>query len=537
MPETKRPLKVFLCHAHSDAAAVRDLYRRLVKDGVDAWLDKEKLLPGQDWELEIRQAVREADVVVVCLSRQFNQRGFRQKEVRLALDTAIEMPDGEIFIIPARLEECDTLESLRKWHWVDLFEDDGYEMLLRALHAQAGKKNVPLQPEQSYSSKSTFPRSKSERLKETAAESRKPVTKKTKSSRRLKTAILVALIGAVATIVAALVSSPLLANILNPQAQSMPSLANTPISPGPMIANGRLAPIFQVTVGSRPARGVAFSPDGAKLAVASEDGNIYLVNATDGKELIKITGHTNVVSSVAWSPDGSQLASASDDQTVRIWNAVTGEQVSLYQGTNLMYSVDWSHDGGRIASTAKDARVTVLDAKNGAVLFQIDKGSYGNDVAWSPDDRMLAVSAAMRVFVFDTSNGAVVQNLVGDWGDVNGVAWSPDGEYLAAASRDGEVHLWQAKDWKGQVLQGHTSNATDVVWFPHSKFLASISYDRTVRVWDAKKGEKISLELATEGALNLALSRDGKLLAGTGDVSGVGYLEVWDMAQLEALLP
>jgi formylglycine-generating enzyme required for sulfatase activity len=144
-PESKRPLKVFLCHAHADRDAVRGLYSRLTQDGVDAWLDKEKLLPGQDWELEIRKAVREADVVVVCLSKQFNQAGFRQKEVRLALDTAMEKPEGEIFIIPARLEECENLESLKKWHWVDLFEVDGYEELLRALYARAEKIDAILQ--------------------------------------------------------------------------------------------------------------------------------------------------------------------------------------------------------------------------------------------------------------------------------------------------------------------------------------------------------------------------------------------------------
>jgi len=140
MPEEpKRPLKVFLCHAHSDLAAVRVLYSRLKREGVDAWLDKEKLLPGQDWELEIRKAVREADVVVVCLSKQFNQAGFRQKEVRLALDTAMEKPEGEIFIIPARLEECDIPESLKKWQWVDLFEDDGYKKLISSLDLRAEK--------------------------------------------------------------------------------------------------------------------------------------------------------------------------------------------------------------------------------------------------------------------------------------------------------------------------------------------------------------------------------------------------------------
>src|SRR5512147_378118 len=130
-PKSKRPLKVFLCHAHADRDPVRALYTRLTNDGVDAWFDKAKLLPGQDWELEIRKAVREADVVVVCLSKQFNQAGFRQKEVRLALDTAMEKPEGEIFIIPARLEECDNLESLQRWHWVDLFESDGFQRLIR----------------------------------------------------------------------------------------------------------------------------------------------------------------------------------------------------------------------------------------------------------------------------------------------------------------------------------------------------------------------------------------------------------------------
>jgi len=135
----KRPLKVFLCHAHADRDPVRALYTRLTKDGVDAWLDKEKLIPGHDWEYEIRQAVRDADVVLVCLSKQFNQAGFRQKEVRIALNEADMKPEGEIFVIPARLEECNVPQSLRRWHWVDLFEGDGYARLISSLRLRAEK--------------------------------------------------------------------------------------------------------------------------------------------------------------------------------------------------------------------------------------------------------------------------------------------------------------------------------------------------------------------------------------------------------------
>ena len=176
MPEPKRPLKVFLCHAHADRDAVRGLYARLTQDGVDAWFDKAKLLPGQDWELEIRKAVREADVVVVCLSKQFNQAGFRQKEVRLALDTAMEKPEGEIFIIPARLEECDTLESLRKWHWVDLFEEDGYDMLMRAFRARADRIGVTLQIKKKWLPNITSPRPNQQK----PAEIKKPVASRLK---------------------------------------------------------------------------------------------------------------------------------------------------------------------------------------------------------------------------------------------------------------------------------------------------------------------------------------------------------------------
>lgn len=136
MTEKKR-LKVFLSHAHSDAPAVRELFRYLRREGVDIWLDKEKLLPGMDWNSEIRKAVRESDVVVVCLSNEFNKAGYRQREVRIALDTEQEKPEGEIYIIPARLEVCDVPKNLSKWQWVDLFEKGGRQRLIRALRVRA----------------------------------------------------------------------------------------------------------------------------------------------------------------------------------------------------------------------------------------------------------------------------------------------------------------------------------------------------------------------------------------------------------------
>ncbi len=134
MSESKRTLKVFLCYAHSDKETVHNLYARIMENGVYAWLDTEDLQPGQNWQHEIRKAILKSDVVIVCLSREFNkQHGYRYEELKIALERAKLLDDGDVFIIPVRLEKCDMPSALRHLHRVDLFESGGYKKLIRAL--------------------------------------------------------------------------------------------------------------------------------------------------------------------------------------------------------------------------------------------------------------------------------------------------------------------------------------------------------------------------------------------------------------------
>ena len=146
MPETKkRPLKVFLCHASDDKPIVRELYRQLCAEGwLDVWLDEEKLLPGQEWDLEIEKAVEEADVVLICLSsRCVDKEGYIQKELRFVLNIADQKPEGAIFIIPIRLNDCPVPRRLRNWQYVDYFPKDrrkwAYERILQSLKLRAAR--------------------------------------------------------------------------------------------------------------------------------------------------------------------------------------------------------------------------------------------------------------------------------------------------------------------------------------------------------------------------------------------------------------
>lgn len=138
-------LRVFLCHASGDKPAVRELYQRLVGHGVKPWFDEEDLLPGQYWEDEIPKAVRQSDVVIICLSTaSVGKTGYVQKEISYALDVALEQPEGAIFLIPARLEECIVPQRLRRFQRADLYAANGFEKLVKSLDLRAATLGVAM---------------------------------------------------------------------------------------------------------------------------------------------------------------------------------------------------------------------------------------------------------------------------------------------------------------------------------------------------------------------------------------------------------
>ncbi len=143
--ENKRALSVFLCHASEDKPTVRKLYKHLFDVGVDAWLDEEKILPGQDWNKEILKALQNADAIIICLSKKsVAKEGYVQREIKEAIKKAEEKPFGTIFVIPVKLDDCDAPNYLRDWQWVDLFGVNGYPRLLKSLRERANEIGVLL---------------------------------------------------------------------------------------------------------------------------------------------------------------------------------------------------------------------------------------------------------------------------------------------------------------------------------------------------------------------------------------------------------
>lgn len=122
--KNKLTKKVFLSYAKEDTKQAYRIYHYLIKADIDVWFDKESLLPGQKWEYEIETQIKKRDLVILLLSSiSVKKRGYFQKEYKLTLNVLDTIPEGQIYIIPLRLDECNVPYEIQKYQYLDLFPD------------------------------------------------------------------------------------------------------------------------------------------------------------------------------------------------------------------------------------------------------------------------------------------------------------------------------------------------------------------------------------------------------------------------------
>lgn len=136
--------KVFLSYARIDIQRATALYEELKHNNLQVWFDQVELKPGMRWEPAIRKAIQEADYFIALLSHEScSSKGFRHKELRRAIEIMQELPDDKIYVIPARLNDCEPpVGGLSELHRVDLFPswENGIGQICSTLGVKAKKK-------------------------------------------------------------------------------------------------------------------------------------------------------------------------------------------------------------------------------------------------------------------------------------------------------------------------------------------------------------------------------------------------------------
>ena len=230
----------------------------------------------------------------------------------------------------------------------------------------------------------------------------------------------------------------------------------------------------KLRLGKGRANRIAYSPDGARLAVAGSIG-IWLYDAATYKEVALLSGHTAPVERIAFNPNGSVVASWSSDRTARVWSVKTGEHLRTFSVRG--------HQFGR-----------------GAI---------------SADGSVLACQVGRTVELWDVQTGELMGVVRELSRSLRGIAISDDGSLIACGNVDGTVDLWDANT--GQQLHklaGHTDEVRILAFNLDGSALASGSFDRTVRLWNTKTGEHLSPYFeCTDHIASLAFGPKGERLA------------------------
>jgi tetratricopeptide (TPR) repeat protein len=137
--------QVFISYAREDQQAAMRLYNEIKSSGLNPWIDRKRILPGQKWEKEIEKAIKNSAYFIPLFSSNSVQKlkGYVQNEFKFALDmfeSFKNIAGFKVYYIPVRLDDCDVpYQQLRPVHIADLFPyeenwKEGFEGIVQVIH-------------------------------------------------------------------------------------------------------------------------------------------------------------------------------------------------------------------------------------------------------------------------------------------------------------------------------------------------------------------------------------------------------------------
>jgi signal transduction histidine kinase len=183
---------------------------------------------------------------------------------------------------------------------------------------------------------------------------------------------------------------------------------------------------------------MTWSPDGARLAVATEDGDVYLWDVKRGSQQI-LRGHSEPCIRLTFSPDGELLASGSRDGTTRLWNVAQGQTVALAtEGLAHVFASDGKRIGYWKPSTGFGIWRLVRSQSYRLLVCPKSEGAFLS-VDLSPSGRWCIATQTRGIRIWDLDHDAAETFVPGV--DLQSARITPDERALYVCSRQ-KLERW-----------------------------------------------------------------------------------------------
>lgn len=138
---------IFISYAKEDTERASKIFSMLNKPNRPVFYDKEALLPGMDWKFEIEEKLHRCSLILIlCSAHSVQKEGFVQREIRMAIERAENMPDGRIFIIPIRFDNVEVPRKLAKYQWLEISSESEFSDLEFFIDVVWNRIGQPTQP-------------------------------------------------------------------------------------------------------------------------------------------------------------------------------------------------------------------------------------------------------------------------------------------------------------------------------------------------------------------------------------------------------
>jgi WD40 repeat protein len=193
-------------------------------------------------------------------------------------------------------------------------------------------------------------------------------------------------------------------------------------------------------------RAIAFSADGASVAVASDDGTVVLVEAASARPLGDPLTHGSAVACLAFDPAGPRLLTGCRDGNARLWDLARRAPAPAlalpHQGE--VQCVEFRPGGDVCATAGDDGTARLWDCATGHPIGEpLAHKARVVRLAFRPDGTMVATgSADGTVRLWCAVTGLPIGPPLAHGAAVRSLGFSPDGRRLATIGSDATVRCW-----------------------------------------------------------------------------------------------